>query len=53
MRWQKEILENPSLFGELFEGMQSVDPVIRMRSADVIENNQLFDLKDSTKNRVN
>lgn len=32
-----DILENPELFGEVFEGMVSDDAIIRMRSADVIE----------------
>lgn len=32
-----DVLENPSLFGDVFEGMLDSDPVVRMRSADVIE----------------
>jgi hypothetical protein len=32
-----EVLENPALFGEVFAGMISEDPVVRMRSADAIE----------------
>ena len=32
-----KILANPSLFHKLFEGMQSNDPIIRMRSADAAE----------------
>ncbi len=32
-----DILDHPSLFGAVFEGMFSQDPVIRMRSADAIE----------------
>jgi hypothetical protein len=31
------ILDDPGLFSEVFEGMFSGDPIIRMRSADVIE----------------
>ena len=31
------ILCNPSLFGDVFEGMLDDDPRVRMRSADVIE----------------
>jgi len=31
------ILKNPSLFGEVFGGMLSDDPIIRMRSADAVE----------------
>lgn len=31
------ILDNPSLFREVFDGMLSNDPIIRMRSADVSE----------------
>lgn len=33
----QEILDNPSLFREVFEGMLSNDPIIKMRSADVSE----------------
>jgi hypothetical protein len=33
----KDIIHNPSLFSELFEGMFYEDPIVRMRSADVIE----------------
>jgi hypothetical protein len=33
----QEVLENPSLFTDVFEGMVSDDSVVRMRSADVIE----------------
>lgn len=33
----QEILDNPSLFREVFQGVLSSDPIIRMRSADVIE----------------
>lgn len=33
----KNILENPSLFKDVFEGITSDDPIIRMRSADIIE----------------
>lgn len=33
----QDILNDPSLFKELFEGMLNKDPVIRMRSADAIE----------------
>jgi hypothetical protein len=33
----QDILDNPALFSEVFEGMMSEDPVIRMRSADTIE----------------
>jgi hypothetical protein len=32
-----DILTNPTLFGEVFEGMLNEDPIIRMRSADVLE----------------
>lgn len=32
-----EILNEPALFGEVFYGMKHQDPVVRMRSADVIE----------------
>jgi hypothetical protein len=31
------ILKQPSLFGEVFEGMLNDDPVVRMRAADAIE----------------
>ncbi len=33
----QDILNDPSLFKEVFEGMLNEDPVIRMRSADAIE----------------
>jgi hypothetical protein len=33
----QDILNDPSLFKEVFEGMLNKDPVIRMRSADAIE----------------
>jgi len=33
----QDILRNPSLFGEVFEGMLNDDPLIRMRSADALE----------------
>lgn len=33
----KDILKNPKLFKEVFEGMLNEDSLIRMRSADVIE----------------
>lgn len=33
----QDILNDPFLFQEVFEGMLNKDPVIRMRSADVIE----------------
>lgn len=33
----QDILNDPSLFQEVFEGMLNKDPVIRMRSADAIE----------------
>lgn len=33
----QDILNDPSLFKEVFEGMSNKDPVIRMRSADAIE----------------
>jgi hypothetical protein len=32
-----DILENPALFGEVFDGMLSEDPRVRMRSADALE----------------
>jgi hypothetical protein len=32
-----DILADPTLFGELFQGMLSDDPLIRMRSADAVE----------------
>lgn len=32
-----EVLTNPSLFESVFNGMQSDDPVLRMRCADVVE----------------
>jgi len=33
----QDILKNPSLFKDVFEGMLNDDPLVRMRSADVIE----------------
>jgi len=33
----EEILKNPVLFADVFEGMLHSDPVVRMRSADVLE----------------
>lgn len=33
----QDILKNPSFFKDVFEGMLNDDPIIRMRSADVIE----------------
>jgi len=33
----QDVLQDPRLFDEVFRGMQSEDPVIRMRAADVIE----------------
>ena len=33
----QDILENPALFGEVFDGMLSEDPQVRMRSADALE----------------
>lgn len=33
----EDILNDPQRFGEVFEGMLAEDPIIRMRSADVIE----------------
>lgn len=32
-----EILEDPSLFSDLFEGMLHDDPIVRMRAADAVE----------------
>jgi len=32
-----DILENPALFAEVFEGMLDDDPLVRMRSADALE----------------
>ena len=32
-----EVLDNTSLFDDLFSGMQHVDPLVRMRSADAVE----------------
>jgi hypothetical protein len=32
-----DVLADPTLFGELFQGMLSDDPLIRMRSADAVE----------------
>jgi hypothetical protein len=32
-----DVLNDPSLFDELFNGMLSDDPIIRMRSADAVE----------------
>jgi len=33
----QDILKNPALFGEVFEGMLNDDPRVRMRSADALE----------------
>jgi len=33
----QDVLENPALFGEVFEGMLDDDPTVRMRSADALE----------------
>lgn len=33
----QDILDNPSLFTEVFEGMLDDDPLVRMRSADALE----------------
>ena len=33
----RQVLRNPALFGELFEGMLSGDPLVRMRAADAAE----------------
>ena len=33
----KEVFANPNLFGDLFEGMLSAAPIIRMRAADAVE----------------
>jgi hypothetical protein len=33
----QDILENPTFFGEVFEGMSHEDPRVRMRSADALE----------------
>ena len=33
----QQVLENPQLFRDVFEGLTSDDPIVRMRSADVIE----------------
>lgn len=33
----QDVLENPALFGEVFEGTMNDDPRVRMRSADVLE----------------
>lgn len=33
----QEILDKPFLFKEVFEGMLSSDPIVRMRSADAVE----------------
>ncbi|MFQ5652666.1 MAG: hypothetical protein ACE5IY_22260 [bacterium] len=33
----REVVENTELFGPLFSGLYDEDPVVRMRSADVIE----------------
>ena len=35
----QDILEDPALFAEVFEGMLDDDPQVRMRSADAVENN--------------
>ena len=32
-----DILENPTLFGEVFDGMLTDNPIIRMRAADAVE----------------
>jgi HEAT repeat protein len=32
-----DVLEDPSLFGRLFEGVLDDDPIVRMRAADAIE----------------
>jgi hypothetical protein len=32
-----DVIRNPSLFGPVFQGMLSDDPLIRMRSADAVE----------------
>ena len=32
-----DVLDDPSLFGAVFEGMLSDDPLVRMRAADAIE----------------
>lgn len=32
-----ELINNPALFGKVFKGMKSGNPLIRMRAADVIE----------------
>jgi hypothetical protein len=32
-----DVLATPALFGELFEGMLSADPLVRMRAADAAE----------------
>ncbi len=33
----RQVLRNPALFGELFKGMLSGDPLVRMRAADAAE----------------
>jgi hypothetical protein len=33
----RDVLNNPALFGMVFDGMLSHDPIIRMRSADAVE----------------
>ena len=33
----QDILDNPTLFSEVFEGMLDDDPLVRMRSADALE----------------
>ncbi len=33
----QDILQNPDLFSEVFEGMLNDDPIVRMRSADAVE----------------
>ena len=33
----RQVLRTPALFGELFKGMLSTDPVLRMRAADAVE----------------
>lgn len=33
----KDVIANPKLFGALFHGLRSPDPLVRMRSADALE----------------
>lgn len=33
----QDILKNPRIFGDVFEGMLKDDPRVRMRSADALE----------------